>query len=302
MTPTPRTPTARNAEIQLVDHPHYRYRGCAPDPERPGMAAGADLPHNTWIAPDVDGGEEQTERRAREDAAIAVCHRCPVLRECNAFANAETDEGHLALPYGIAGGTRALDRHRDLIARRLQTGPVADPDKLPSQVHTPQKQAVLRALAANVTPEAVAEAAGMDLRTASWQRSRLVTLLGLDKATATRRELLAVAVRAGLLDGIQIVDCDGTVPAVPPPPVPAPTPVVTTAPTVPAPQEPASRTETTPARPEPAPYVPVRVPSPRRAHFTAVPGQLQLPLDQPGRARLHLVPAMPATHALEPAA
>ncbi|WP_093803924.1 WhiB family transcriptional regulator [Streptomyces sp. Wb2n-11] len=310
MTPTtPRIPTARTAEITLVDHPYYRYRGCAPDPERPGMAAGADLPHNTWIAPDVDGGEEQTERRARENAAIAVCHRCPVLRECAAFANSETDDGHLALESGIAGGTRALDRHRDLIARRLQAGPIAAPDKLPAQVHTAQKQAVLRALAAHVSAEAVAEAAGMDLRTAAWQRSRLVTLLGLDKATATRRELLDVAVRAGLLDGVQVVACDGTVPAVPPPPAPAPAPVLITAaapaPAAQNPPAPAAAPGPAPAAAvdDAAPYVPVRIPSPRRARFTKVPGQLQLPLlDPAGRTRLHLVPTLPATHALEPAA
>jgi len=91
---------------------------------------------------------------------------------------------------------------------------VAAPDRL---VRTPQKSAVLLALAMCTDASEVAAAAGVDVRTANWQRSRLVTQLNLCKETATRGELLAEAVRRGLLDGGLVVADDGTVPAVPPP-------------------------------------------------------------------------------------
>lgn len=210
-----------------VDHPYYRYRGCAPDSDDPSrMAGNLSLPLGAHHAPDIEGGEPQRDRRAREAAAVEVCLSCPVMVQCDAYANAVTREGRLAEPDGIWGGRTALERHRAFIARRHEAAGAA----VGGSVETPQKQRVLEALAAHAEPLAVAAAAGMDLRTANWQRSRLVTQLGLAR-TASRRELLAAAVERGLLDAAVVVGDDGMVPAipgmsVPSPPVPVLTPLV----------------------------------------------------------------------------
>ncbi|MFJ9799794.1 WhiB family transcriptional regulator [Streptomyces sp. NPDC101145] len=199
----------------LTDHPHYRYRGCQPDPEQPTRAAGdPDLSVNAWLPYTGDGMENQAARHARERAAIAVCGFCPVRDACRAYANTLTEDGLLAEPEGIWGGERALERHRALIASRAATEPAPEPvagrvrvgeEKL-AEARTPAKRAVLRALARHTDPEMVAARAGMDLRTANWHRSALVSLLGLDKETATREELLAEAVSYGLLpDTVRIV-------------------------------------------------------------------------------------------------
>jgi hypothetical protein len=185
------------------------------------MAGNPSLPVGAHHGPDLDGAEPQRVRVAREDAAIEVCLGCPVMVQCDAYANSVTADGRLAEPDGIWGGRRALERHRAFIRTRHEVAAAA-PTRL---VQTPQKVAVLRALAAHIEPQAVADAAGVDLRTANWQRSRLVTQFSLSKEKASRRELLAEAVRRGLLDAGLVVADDGTVPAVPPP-APAPAPSV----------------------------------------------------------------------------
>lgn len=194
-------------------HRHYRYRGCAPDVDDPRRAAGnPDLSLDAWSGEDLDGGEPQRERLARERAAVEVCLGCPVMVLCDAYASSVTADGRLAEPAGIWGGRLALERHRAFIARRHEVAAAA-PVRL---IATKQRLRVLHALAAHVDAEAVAAAAGVDVRTANWQRSRLTTQLNLDRQSATRAELLRVAVERGLLDGSVVVADDGLVPAVPP--------------------------------------------------------------------------------------
>ncbi|WP_158706617.1 WhiB family transcriptional regulator [Streptomyces alboviridis] len=171
---------------------------------------------DAWHGDDRDGSEPQREREARQAAAVEVCVGCPVMVQCDAYASSvvvEDGKARLAEPAGIWGGRLALERHRAFIKRRHEVA-VAAPVR---QVKTPQRLRVLEALAVHVDAEAVAEAAGVDVRTANWQRSRLVTQLNLDKGSATRRELLAAAVERGLLDAGVVVGDDGLVPAVPPP-------------------------------------------------------------------------------------
>lgn len=208
--------TSTSAVLKRVweEHPHNRYRGCAPDPDMPGRAAGdPSLSLDAWHGEDRDGAEPQRDRLAREEAAKEVCLNCPVMVQCDAYASSVTEDGRLAEPSGIWGGRLALDRHRAFIARRHELAAAA-PERM---IRTPQKLQVLRALAAHISPEAVAAAAGVDVRTANWQRSRLVTQFNLDKPSATRRGLLAAAVERGLLEPSVVVADDGTVPAVPPP-------------------------------------------------------------------------------------
>lgn len=215
---THNTPTATSTALRTawVEHPHHKYRGCAPDPDRPGRAAGdPELSLDAWHGKDRDGAEPQRERAAREDAAIEVCLNCPVMVQCDAYANSvlvEDGKARLAEPAGIWGARRALERHRAFIATRHQVAAAASDKRL----RTPQKTAVLRALARCWEPFEVAERAGVDVRTANWQRSNLTTLLGLPR-DATRMRMLAAAVERGLLEGAAIVADDGAVPAVPPP-------------------------------------------------------------------------------------
>jgi hypothetical protein len=215
----------RAAYTAWTEHRFFAYRGCAPDPDDPRRAAGNPaLSLDAWHGPDRDGAEPQRERRAREEAAKEVCAACPVRVQCDAYANSVTADGKLVEPDGILGGRTGRER-RDAFTRKRHQVAAATPTQ---QIRTPQKEAVLLALAMCTDPLAVARAAGVDLRTANWQRSRLVTQLNLEKASATRRELLAEAVRRGLVDGAVVVDDDGTVPAVPPA-------VSSTSPAVPAP-------------------------------------------------------------------
>jgi hypothetical protein len=201
-----------------LDHPYFRYRGCAPDPDDPmRMAGNPDLHVGAHHGPDAFVPEGQRERRAREDAAIEVCVSCPVMVACDAYASSVTADGRLAEPDGVWGGRRALDRHKALIKARHAAVPA--PDRV---FQTEQKRAVLRALARCWEPFEVAAAAGVDVRTANWQRSSLVRLLGLPKG-ASRMRALAAARERGLLEGVELVPDDGSVPAVPPPtPVKAP--------------------------------------------------------------------------------
>jgi len=278
------TGTASKSTLSVVaareaweGHRFFRYRGCAGLPDDPHrMAGNPELPLGAHHAPDVDGGEGQKERRAREDAAIEVCLNCPVMVQCDAYANSVTAEGKLAEPDGVWGGRTALERHKALIRARHAAPPAPD-----RRFHTPQKEAVLRALASVWDPYDVARAAGVDVRTANWQRSNLTTLLGLPR-TATRAQLLAAAAERGLLEGVDVVADDGTVPAVPPPtrmPVqPEPGPVVVAS---------------LPVLPQPGPYEPTRgVPRPRRGRFADVDGQLSLweaELEEPVLATVHVL-------------
>lgn len=253
------------------EHPHFRYRGCASDPDDPQrMTGNPELHVGAHHAPDVDGGEGQKERRAREDAAIEVCLNCPVMVACDRYANSVTAEGKLAEPDGVWGARTALERHKALIKARHAAPPAPD-----RRFETPQKRAVVGALAVCWDPYEVAsvasqlllswgEVSGMDVRTANWQRSNLTTLLGLPR-TATRGQLLAAAAERGLLEGVDVVADDGSVPAVPPPT------------RMPAEPEPGPVVASLPVLPEPGPYEPTRgVPRPRRGRFADVDGQLAL--------------------------
>ena len=265
----------------LTEHRFYAYRGCAPDADDPTRMAGDPrLPVGAHHAPDVDGGEEQAVRRAREDAAVEVCLSCPVMVACDAYASSVTAEGRLAEPDGVAGGRRALERHRAFIRTRHEVS-VQAPD---TRFNTLQKQAVLRAFAGCWEPYEVAAAAEvelrrltraagksdaecrLDVRTANWQRSNMATLLGLPH-DGTRAQFLAAAAERGLLGGVAVVADDGTVPAVPPPtrmpdPVPEPTPVAV--------EEPEQSEEAG------MPGARLRLRSPRRDRFADIEGQLAL--------------------------
>jgi len=203
----------RALRLALTEHRFYKYRGCAPHPDDGSRAAGdPSLGVDAWCSPNVEGGESQRERAAREAAVKGVCGRCPVMAQCAAYASSVTAEGRLAEPDGVWGGRTALERHRELIRARCAEDLVPAPDRL---FRTPQKQAVLAALAVCWEPCEVAWRAGMpDVRTANWQRSQLVRLLGLPKSASRMRVLEAARVR-GLLEGVRVVPDDGSVPAVP---------------------------------------------------------------------------------------
>lgn len=206
-------PSAARALELFEDHPRLRYKGCASSPLDPRMSLGnAELPVDAWGAPDIEGGEAPEERSVREAAAKAVCARCPVLVECRTYATSLTPTGQLAEPAGIWGGMTALERHHRLVSWR--TAQPAQPvivtaETLKARLRledasTPQKQAVLVALARYTDERDVAWAADMDVRTANWHRSQLCSMLGLDKETATRWQLLTRARELGVLGPIPL--------------------------------------------------------------------------------------------------
>lgn len=211
---------------EWVIHPHFKYRGCAPDPDNPLRMAGDPSLHvGAHHGPDAFLPEGQRERRVREDKAISVCVECPVMVACDLYASSVKADGKLAEPEGVWGGRRSLERHKALIKARHAVA--AAPDDRVFQ--TAQKRAALRALAVCWDPfDVAAEASrllaawgegpegGMDVRTANWQRSSLVRLLGLPK-TVSRMRALAVARERGLLDDVDLVPDDGSVPALSPP-------------------------------------------------------------------------------------
>ncbi|CAK7288579.1 WhiB family transcriptional regulator [Streptomyces misionensis] len=204
--------TSEQLRREWVQHPHFRYRQCAPDPDQPlRMVGDPELHIGAHHGPDAWVPEGQKERRLREERAIEVCLNCPVMVQCDAYASSVTPDGRLAEPEGVWGGRRSLERHKALIRARVAVA--AAPDRV---FQTAQKQAVLRALARCWEPFDVADAAGMDVRTANWQRSQLVRLLGLPKSVS-RMRLLAAARERGLLEGVDLVVDDGSVPALAPP-------------------------------------------------------------------------------------
>ena len=257
MTDTAMEMTSEQLHTAWLEHPHFKYRGCAPDADNPlRMAGNPDLHVGAHEAPDAFAPEGQIERREREERAIEVCLNCPVMVQCDAYASSVVwvkGMPKLAEPDGVWGGRRRLERHRALIKSRLET--VAAPDRT---LQTPQKRAVLRALASCWDPFEVAAAAGMDVRKANWQRSVIVTKLGLPK-DVSRMRALAVARERGLLEGVDIVADDGKVPALAPP-----TKVPELALAVPVVVVPA----------EAAPEGSCRGVRPRRKRVTAVTGQL----------------------------
>lgn len=205
---------SKTARDELTDHRFYRYRGCAPDSDDPRVAAGdTSLPVDAWQAPDVDGGEEPEERAVRVAAAKAVCARCPVLSACVVFGASVLPDGRLAEQHSILGGRTALERTKALVEER-QAVPVVPVPAPAEQLCTEQKLAVLRAWARFADPVRVAAGAGLDVRTANWQRSILKRKLGLTKS-ASRLEVLEAAVARGLLRRDEVVVDPG--PAVPAP-------------------------------------------------------------------------------------
>lgn len=206
------------ARQQLTDHPHYKYRGCAPDQDDPRMsAADPALSVEAWLPYTGDGAEPQRDRIARERAATAICGHCPVVALCAAYANTETEDGHLAEPEGIWGGEGSLSRHRALVARRSAALAAAAPRETTRgagaqhlvEARTPQKRAVLLSLARETDVELVAYRAGMDVRKSNWHRSALVRMLGLNKESATRDQLLAAAVHHRLIPRSTRIRPDG---------------------------------------------------------------------------------------------
>lgn len=297
--------SAAAREAWLEDR-YFKYRGCAPDADNPlRMAGNPDLPVGAHHAPDAWESESQRERREREAAVTEVCLDCPVMVLCDAYASSVTPEGKLAEPDGVWGGRTGLERHKALIRSRSAAPPAPD-----RRFHTAQKMAVLRAFAVCWDPYEVAAdadrivrelegatSAGMDLRTANWQRSNLTTLLGLPP-TASRAQFLAAAGARGLLEGVAVVADDGSVPAVPPPTrmpdraAPAAGPVAEVCQAAPVPLALAS--PPAPAAVPVGPYEPVRVPAPRRDRFTDIVGQLALWEAELELADVHpLFPAAP---------
>lgn len=213
MSPTRMDP-ATAAYVAWTEHRFFKYRGCAPDPDNPRLAVGSvevdgrqvQVAVDAWHGPDRDGGESQREREARVAGAKEVCLNCPVMVQCDAYATLAP-----ALADGVRGGRTMRERGR-LVAAPKRRVPVAAPV---DQLRTPQKLAVLEALAAHTDEYRVAIESGLDVRKANWQRARLVSGLGL-VASASRMVLLKAAVERGLLDGGLVVADDGSVPAIPP--------------------------------------------------------------------------------------
>ena len=80
MTESTMEKTSEELRTAWLEHPHFRYRGCAPDPDDPRRMAGDPSLHvGAHHAPDAFAPEGQKERRAREERAIEVCLNCPEM-------------------------------------------------------------------------------------------------------------------------------------------------------------------------------------------------------------------------------
>jgi len=223
---SPKNPTKRPAQLDallapraalaaLTEHPHYAYRGCAPDVDDPRRAAGnPDLSVDAWTARTEDGGEPQRVREAREALAVDTCMGCAVWAACRTYGNTVDADGRLVEPHGILGGETALERHKTLIKAKQDALPAPAPDRF---FTSEQIRSLLVALEKRSTPADIERVALMDQRTANWQRSRLTTKLGLPK-TATRNEVLKAALERGLVAEHRVRFDDGSVPAIAPTP------------------------------------------------------------------------------------
>ena len=264
MSPTDIKLTPRAALAELTEHPHYAYRGCAPDADDPRRAAGnPDLSVDAWTANTADGGELQKVRETREALAVDVCMGCAVWAVCRTYGNAVGADGRLVEPHGILGGETALERHRKLVKARQDALPAPAPDRF---FQTEQIQDLLYALARHAATADIERVADMDQRTANWQRSRLTTKLGLPK-TATRNEVLRAALERGLVEKQWVRFDDGSVPAIAP----------------------------TPRAEEPEPWRLRTVGRrPARSKFSDIAGQLELDLAHIADARRATVHSLPA--------
>lgn len=215
MSPTNIELTPRAALAEMTEHPHYAYRGCAPDVDDPRRAAGnPELSVDAWAPRTEDGGELQKDREAREALAVDVCMGCAVWAQCRTYGNTVDADGRLVEPHGILGGETALERHRKLVKAKQDALPAPAPDRF---FDTAQIRGLLYALARHAVAANVEVVAGMDQRTANWQRSRLTTKLGLPKS-ASRNEVLRAALERGLVQKHWVRFDDGSVPAIAPSP------------------------------------------------------------------------------------
>ena len=106
MTGTDRHVDSRAAYEAWTEHQWFAYRGCAPDPDEPRLAAGGvvregkrvRVPLDAWCGEDRDGPERQADRVRRQHAAIEVCLRCPVMVQCDRYAFANYRRRGLVLP------------------------------------------------------------------------------------------------------------------------------------------------------------------------------------------------------------
>lgn len=188
---------------RLREHRWWPYRACAPDPDQPSRAAGdPGVEVTAWLTPD---GESQAERHTREETATGLCARCPVRDACLAYALGDT--GGPGEAWHVWGGMTAYQRDALLKQRRLEAARDQQPAVPPvSELDL----TVLRALAVNHTPKAVARAAGLTVTRANWHRSRLLTALNLSPRTTSRMRLIYRARLVGLLDPTVPYRCDIT--------------------------------------------------------------------------------------------
>lgn len=98
MTQPPRTLSIIPMSFPNGDEPGWRERAAC-------------LAHPALLFFGFDEAENPGEKRAREDAAKAVCASCPVMRDCLEYA-LETRE-----PYGIWGGLTESERKAEIRKR-----------------------------------------------------------------------------------------------------------------------------------------------------------------------------------------
>lgn len=155
---------------------------------------------NLFSAPASEVRELQFMRIDREREAKALCRRCPVLKECAAYALG--GDGWWE-PHGVWGATTRADRVRARARRRRQQATAGDGAAVGGgwQPTTVQQRAVLAACSRwdPHTDEAlVCAATGLDSRTVRWQYAAVATLMGLDKDTVTWGQWRKAAHETGL--------------------------------------------------------------------------------------------------------